>query len=126
MPVRLKRRIALLLLAVLAFAQVNVALAGCAMDRGMMASAMAGTAEHSCGGCDTPLADSRDQIASVCATHCATNDQPAAVPAAVTLPAIQRSVLVLPRLVLDARPTGLDGPPSGAPPRRILLHSFLI
>ena len=126
MPTRLKRRIALLLLAVLAFAQVNVALAGCAMDSGMMASAMAGAADDPCKGCDTPPANSRDQIFSVCATHCATADQPAAVPAAVTLPTIQRTVLVLPRLVFDARPTGLDGPPSGALPRRILLHSFLI
>jgi len=126
MPARIKRRIASLLLAVLAFAQVSVALASCAMDSGMMASAMADMADHPCNGCETPLTDSRDQIASVCATHCATNDQPSAVPAAVALPAIQRTVRVLPRPVFDARPTGLDGPPSGAPPRRILLHSFLI
>jgi hypothetical protein len=126
MPTRLKRRIALFLLAVLAFAQVNVALASCAMDNGMTASAMAGTADDPCKGCDTPLSQPNDQISSVCATHCATTDQPTAVPAAITLPAIQRSILVLPRLVFDTRPTGLDGPPSGAPPRRILLHSFLI
>jgi hypothetical protein len=126
MPTRLKRRIALLLLAVLAFAQVNVALASCAMDSGMMASAMAGTADDPCKGCDTPLSQPNDQISSVCATHCATAVQPTAVPAAVTLPTIQRTVRVLQHLVFDARPTGLDGPPSGAPPRRILLHSFLI
>ena len=126
MPNRLKRRIALFLLAVLAFAQVNVALAACAMDSGMMASAMAGTADDPCKGCDTPLSKPADQISSVCATHCATTDQPTAVPATVPPPAIQRIVRVLPRLVFDARPTGLDGPPSGSPPRRILLHSFLI
>src|SRR6266446_1632387 len=116
MPARLKRRIALLLLAVLAFAQVNVALASCAMDSGMIASVTAGTADDPCKGCDTPPGNSSDQISSVCATHCASADQPAAVPAAVTLPAIQRSVLVLPRLVLDARPTGLVGSMTGAPP----------
>lgn len=126
MPTRLKRRIALLLLAVLAFAQVNVALAGCAMDSGTTTSAMAGTADDPCKGCDTPPTNSHVQVSSVCATHCATADQPTAVPAAVMLPTIQRTVLVLPRFVFDARPTGLDGPPSGAPPRRILLHSFLI
>lgn len=126
MPLRRKRRIALLLLAVLAFAQVNVALASCPMDSGMMAAPMAGQADHPCGDCDTPVSNSHDQLSSVCATHCATSDQPASVSAPIVLPAIRQPVLVLPRPVLEARATGLDGPPSGAPPRRILLHSFLI
>jgi hypothetical protein len=126
MPNRLKRRIAFLLLAVLAFAQANMALASCAMDSSTMASAMAGTSDKPCDGCDTPLTDSRAQISSVCATHCASAVQPTAVPAPLALPTIQSVVLVLPRQVFDARPTGLDGPPSGAPPHRILLHSFLI
>ena len=116
----------MLLLAALAFAQINVALASCAMGSGMTMPAMAGTADMPCDGCDTPPADSREQIASVCATHCATGAQPASVPAAVSAPKIRQAVLVLPRLVFDARLTGLDGPPSGAPPHRILLHSFLI
>jgi thiamine pyrophosphate-dependent acetolactate synthase large subunit-like protein len=125
MSARLKRRIALLLLAMLGFTQLNVALASCAMDGSAMA-AMAGTGDDPCKGCDTPLANSHDQISSVCATHCATADQPAGVSAVLTVPAIQRAALVLPHLVFASRSTGLDGPPAGAPPRRILLHSFLI
>jgi hypothetical protein len=126
MSVRLKRRIALLLLAMLAFAQANMAWASCAMDAGMMASVMAGAGDDPCKGCDTPPGDSRDQISSVCAAHCATGDQPAAVPAALMLSRTDVAVLTLPHRIFEARPTGLDGPPCGAPPRRILLHSFLI
>jgi hypothetical protein len=128
MPARLKRRIALLLLAVLAFAQVNVAMASCATGGGMMAMSMsmAGASDKPCDGCETPLNTPQQQLSSVCATHCATGDQPAAVSAALGVQSIQQPVLVLPRLVPRSRPTGLDAPPSGAPPRRILLHSFLI
>ena len=126
MPSRLKRRIALFLIAMLALTQVNAALASCAMDGGTSAMAMAGTNDNPCDGCDTPLNNPHDRISSVCATHCATGDQPAAVPAGLSLPTIHRPAYVLPRWFLDARPTGLDGPPSGAPPHRILLHSFLI
>ena len=126
MAARIKRRIAILVLAVLAFAQLNVALANCAMNGSMMMQATAGTPDKPCEDCDTPLGSPRDQIPSLCATHCATDAQPAAVPAAMALSQTEVLILVLPRRIFEARPTGLDGPPSGAPPRRILLHSFLI
>jgi hypothetical protein len=124
MPAWLKRRFALLLLAVLAFAQVNAAIASCAMGGGMMS--MTGASDTPCEGCDTPLDNPQDRLTSVCATHCATVGEPAAVSAALSVPAIDQPVLLLPRVVPRPRPTGLDAPPSGAPPRRILLHSFLI
>ena len=126
MPSRLKRRIALFLVALLALTQVNAAFAHCAMGGGMTVMAMVGTNDNPCDGCDTPLDNPRDQISSICATHCATGGQPATVAAAFSLPTVQRSVFVLPRLIVEASRTGLDGQPSGAPPRRILLHSFLI
>jgi hypothetical protein len=126
MPIRLKRRIALLLVALAAFTQVNAAMASCAMGGGMTAPAMTGMAGEPCDGCDTPLNNPRDQMASVCATHCATGAQLGAVTAAISVPTIQRTAFVLPRPVLRARATGLDAPPPGAPPRRVLLHSFLI
>src|SRR5258706_7354060 len=126
MLVRLKRRIALLLLAVLALAQVNTALASCAMDRAAMTMAMTAPSDTTCEGCDSPLSTS-DQVASACASHCVTSEQPAAFAQAIAVlsPSVS-PVLLLPRRAFEVRSTGLDGPPSGAPPRRILLHSFLI
>jgi hypothetical protein len=110
----------------LAFTRMNAALANCTMDQDAMTSAMAGRGDQPCEGCDTPVSDPRHQISSACAAHCASAEQPTAVAAGLVISKIERVAFVLPHLVLDARPTGLEGPPSGAPPRRILLHSFLI
>jgi hypothetical protein len=124
MPAWLKRRVAFVLLTLLALVQANAALASCPMANAAMPAAMAG--EAPCEGCDTMPLDTHDQIPSVCAAYCASSDQPAAVAATIVLPSPQRQALVLPRFVPDARPTGLEAAPSGAPPHRILLHSFLI
>src|SRR4051794_2092203 len=126
MPLRFKRRIALFLIALFALGPVSAALASCPMGMsGEMMSMMAMDADHPCEGCDTSLNDSRDLAPSVCATHCATQDQPAAFSAAAPLPAVAQPVLLL-RVSFEAGPAGFGNPPSGAPPRRILLHSFQI
>lgn len=118
MPVRLRRRVALALLALLAFAQVNVALAGCFMDRTSMAT---------CEGCDPQVPDALDQVSNACVVHC-TSDLQLTGPAQTALPAaIDVPLFLVARL--EPRPparSALDGPPVGPPPRRILLHSFLI
>ena len=121
---RLRHRAAFLLLALVAFMQWTPAQANCGMSSMEMA-AMSAMDGPPCQGCETPCSD--DQTASVCATECATIGQPiSASAAAVRAPAIQRVALVLRRVVFDSRSSGLDGPLPGAPPRRILLHSFLI
>ena len=118
MPVRLRRRIALALFALFAFAQVNVALAGCLMDRATMAP---------CESCPPQVPDALNQISNACAVHI-TSDLQLTGPAQTTLlTAIDAPLFLVPRL--EPRPptrTALDGPPVGPPPRRILLHSFLI
>ena len=123
MNLRLIRRTALCLIAVLAFAQASVVLAACAMDRGTMAPMLGMT--EGCGGCetDTDIA----QAANRCVAHCTADLQlPGSMTALVRSPA-QAPVLLLPAVHRFASPrTGLDEAPPGAPPRRILLHSFLI
>jgi hypothetical protein len=121
----LKRRVALLLLGLFVFAQVNVALAACSMDSGMLGQVMASTGDGPCGDCGTTGSDHAALSSNLCVAHCTSDLQLAGagviiVAAAPTLPA-----LVVRRPEVPLR-TGLDGPPSGAPPRRILLHSFLI
>ena len=120
MQARVRRRIALLLFAVLAFAQLNAVLAApCPMT-------MAMSMDMPCEDCDTPLQSAHNDMPSVCATSCATGEQPGAVAALAVLPAIQQAVLVLKRPPNYERASGLEAPPSGAPPHRILQHSFLI
>jgi hypothetical protein len=123
---RLKRRIALLVVALLAFAQINVAFASCSMDRGMLGSMATMEANEPCGGCDTPPLNSQNQLPSLCVAHCTSDLQLAVVSIAIVRAPSQSAILIVPPRIWAAPPTGLDGPPSGAPPRRILLHSFLI
>lgn len=123
MTARLIRRIAIALLALYAFGQASVALAACGMDREAMARAMAMPAGEPCGGC-APA--ERDSVGAVCVAHCtadlqtvSTTPGDAAPPSAIVVPLkavppVFRSALLL------------ACPPPGAPPRRILLHSFQI
>ena len=126
MQARRKRRIALLLFAVLTFAQLNAAFAAhCPMNGGAPMPQM-DSSDMPCDGCDTPLADAHEAMPSVCASQCATSDAQAPVPAFHTLMPPEESVLTLPRAVPKSSRARLDAPPSGAPPHRILQHSFLI
>jgi hypothetical protein len=119
---RILRRIALALIAVVAFAQANVALAACPMERGAMAQA---AADGGC--CDTPQLEPAPQLTNGCVAHCTADLQLSAVPVALVRPPADVPVLFVPGAQPDL-PTGagLATPPLLAPPSRILLHSFLV
>ena len=118
---RLIRRVAVMLIAFLAFANGSLALAACGMDRGSMAQAMAMP--------DMPDCDSAGNApapGAVCAAHCSSDLQ---------LPGLQlplvREAAAAAVLVVELRERHLDGAliaplPHPVPPPRILLHSFLI
>jgi len=118
---RSSRRIAILVLGLLAFAQVDVALAACSMDRGSMVNAMTMPADEPCGSCVTEGAS----VAAVCVAHCTADLQlVGAAPDVVAAPAVQpRAALPITRF---RNPPVLAYLPPGTLPRRILLHSFQI
>lgn len=118
---RLIRRVAVMLIALLAFAHGSLALAACGMDRGSMTQAMAMPDMPDCDGAGNAPAPG-----AVCAAHCSSDLQ---------LPGLQiplvREAAAGPVLVVELRELHLDGAllaplPHPAPPPRILLHSFLI
>ena len=125
MNLRLIRRVALGLVAVLAFAQASVVLAACSMDRGSMASML--EMAQGCGSCE-PQADGEvAQSANRCVAHCTADLQLGGSTVALARSPAYVPVLLLPPVDRLASPhTGLDQVPPGTPPRRILLHSFLI
>ena len=127
MAVRLKRRVAMLTLALLAFAQAGVAFSSCSMDRGAMGPAMAAGNGESGADCETPMTAGSPQNANLCALHCTWDLQVAGVAVALLRSPAGLPILTvaLPRAAPAPR-TGLLAPPSGAPPHRILSHSFLI
>jgi hypothetical protein len=117
------RRIALALLALYAFGQASVALAACGMDRGGMAQAMAMPDGDGCGGC--AMTDPRS-VNALCVAHCTADLQlTGAAPDAIPAPAIADvlAAAAVPRFRSPPVPAYL---PPGAPPRRILLHSFQV
>ena len=116
-----KRRVAILLVALLGFAQFGAAFAGCLMDRAEMSAAM--SSGHPCGGCDEM--PSQDMAPSICATHCATGTQPAATSVVPLFKAVLISGYTVPPPVFRL-PAVLGEPPGSAPPSRILLHSFQV
>jgi hypothetical protein len=119
---RLIRRVAVMLIALLAFAHGSLALAACDMERGSMAQAMAMSDMPDCDSGANDLAAPGVE----CVSHCSSDLQ---------LPGLQlplvREAATVPVLVVELRKRNFDGallaaPPHPAPPRRILLHSFLI
>ena len=124
MTLRLIRRITVALLALYAFGQASVAFAAtCDMDRGTMAQAMAMPAGDTCDDCATAGADA---VTALCVAHCTADLQIAsAAPDAVAAPAMieSMSAVVAPRF---RSPPVVAYLPPGAPPRRILLHSFQV
>lgn len=123
MTARLIRRIALALLASFALGQATVALAACGMDRGAMAQAMAMPAADTCDDCARAGADA---VTPLCVAHCTADLQvAAAAPDALPAAAIADSLMAIavPRF---RSPPVLPYLPPGAPPRRILLHSFQV
>jgi hypothetical protein len=123
MTSRLIRRIAIVLVALYAFGQTTVALAACGMDRSAMAQAMAMPTGDSCDGCAKAGTDS---VTALCVAHCTSDLQlTVAAPDALPAPAVAGALIVatVPRF---AGPPRLAYLLPGAPPRRILLHSFQI
>ncbi|TMH39582.1 MAG: hypothetical protein E6H56_11780 [Betaproteobacteria bacterium] len=127
MTVRLKRRAAILIFALLAFAQANVAFSYCEMDRGTMNQAVAAGNDKSGADCEAPPTDTMPPNANLCALHCTWDLQVAGVAVAIVQSPTDLPILTvaLPHTAPAPR-TGLCAPPLGAPPHRILLHSFLI
>lgn len=121
---KLLRRIALLLIAALCLGQASLALAACSMERGGLAATWA-SADEPCGGCGLPAEGAAS--ANACVAHCTSDLQLTGV-----APVLARSAADAPVLVLDHPALrlhlhhGLAAAPPGTPPRRILLHSFLI
>jgi hypothetical protein len=123
---RSRSRVASIILVIFAFAQLGTAFAECLMDRSDMAATMSADGMPPCDGCD-PAPAAKSQLQNLCVAHCTADLQlsgalpsriGAAVPPAV-LKIAARQVVVDSALALDVQP------PHG-PPRRILLHSFLI
>lgn len=125
MNLRLIRRVALWLIATLAFAQASVVLAACTMERGSMAP-MLEMAED-CVSCEPRADTDLAQYANRCVAHCTADLQLAGGTIALVRSPAHASVLWLPPLDRSAfLRTKLESPPPGGVPVRILLHSFLI
>jgi hypothetical protein len=116
---RLVRRLALALIAVLAFAQASVALAACSMERGEMAQMSSGA--DCCGGVEVKLS----ALPNDCVAHCTSDLQLSGLPVVLVQAPAATQLFMLPR-VPDRIAARHEPPLRAAPPRRILLHSFLI
>jgi len=125
MNLRLIRRVALWLIAALAFAQASVVLAACSMERGSMVPML--EMIEGCASCEPEGGTDAAQPANRCVAHCTADLQlPGSMIALVRSPA-HVPVLWLPPLDRSAfLRTKLESPPPGGVPARILLHSFLI
>ena len=124
MTLRLKRRIGLLVIALLVFAQGSVALAACSMERG--APMQMTQADDACA-CDAQAGFEAPMHANVCVAHCTSDLQLAGVATALVRAPAAAPVLVV-ALVREYSPGRMarEAPPPRAVPPRILLHSFLI
>ncbi|MEO8144518.1 MAG: hypothetical protein ABI654_09920 [Betaproteobacteria bacterium] len=124
---RLRRWIAMLLLAGMGFAQASLAYAFCEMDRRELAQAMTAESGHDCA-CESDVAGQLAFSTNRCVAHCTADLQIttafagafAAVPPAVAVLLLSRRDF--PAIVL--RSAEIPRPPGV--PIRVLLHSFLI
>jgi hypothetical protein len=123
---RVKSLIAALVLGALAFAQASVSLAACSMERGNVGQVIAVEASDPCD-YGTMATEFGPLYANRCLAHCTADLQLSTVPVAMADIGACSHVLLVPRArSAAARATGLQAPPAGAPPPRILLHSFLV
>ena len=124
---RFRRWIAVLLLGALAFAQASVSFASCPMERGTLLREIAIGQAESCELGGMYMTHSAPQNANRCVMLCTADLQLAGLPTALVRSAADAPVLLVPRAEWASAPdTGLEVPPPGTPPLRILLHSFLI
>jgi hypothetical protein len=128
---RLIRRLALALIAFLAFGQASVVLAACAMDRGEMGAMMAQTNESGAAGegCCAPASVQFPdaQVSNNCFAHCTVDLQLTGFPVVLLQVPAATPVLLLPQpeRSFPGR-AALEAPPPPTITSRILLHSFLI
>jgi hypothetical protein len=124
MNLRLLRRVSIWLIAMLAFAQASIAIAACSMERGSLAPML--EMADGCG-CETHVKPDAPQYANRCVAHCTADLQLSGGTAALVRSPADAPVLFVQSF--DRSPvlrTGLEAPPPGTVPPRILLHSFLI
>ena len=80
-----------------------------------------------CGSCEAQGNEGTPQNANRCVAHCTADLQlSGGILVLVRSPAYVPVLVLPPGDRVAFRATGLDQAPPGAPPRRILLHSFLI
>jgi hypothetical protein len=122
---RLIRRIALAVIAMLAFAQGSVALAACSMDRAALAPML--EMADGCGDCAAQDKPDAPQNANRCVAHCTSDLQLSGSFAVLAVHPAEVVPLVLPRGEPNRVPRSVaELSPPGVVPVRILLHSFLI
>jgi hypothetical protein len=123
---RFLRRIALSLIGLLIFAQANVTLAYCPMDRGMLSLTVGAAEEDPCSDCGDSVSAFGSLYANRCVTHCTADLQLAGLPLALVRAPAHTPVLVVERPTLLFGLPAFHAPPSGDPPRRVLLHSYQV
>ncbi len=121
----LKRWVASVLLAALAFTHASVSFAACPLERGHLGAVMASKAEP-CGD-DLSVTGFESLYANRCVAHCTSDLQLSGDAAAIVRSPGDAPVLVLKPAATARVPRTISDPsPPGAVPIRILLHSFLI
>jgi hypothetical protein len=91
-----------------------------------VATHMQGDMDTPCDGCASPQS-AVDQISNGCVLHCTADLQLTRSSESPVLSVIERPFFLISRIEDRSHARlALDGPPVGPPPRRILLHSFLI
>lgn len=117
---RLRRAIALVMFAALAFAQASIALAACGLDRGSLAQAVESSA-------DCPCVESSSELSAGCVAHCTADLQLAGAATVIArAPADAPVLLVAPSEPRQASRELQAAYPPGGLPARILFQSFLI
>jgi len=121
----LKRWVASVLLAALAFTHASVSFAACPLERGHLGAVMTSKAEP-CGD-DLSVTGFESLYANRCVAHCTSDLQLSGDAAAIVRSPGDAPVLVLKPAATARVPRTISDPsPPGAVPIRILLHSFLI
>jgi len=116
----------MVLLGTIAFAQASFAYSACLMERGRLAGSIGSFEPQPCDD-GMPAVKAWTKYANRCLAHCTADLQAAGDPVALVRSPAREPVLSLVILVpLPLARAGLEASPPGAPPLRILLHSFLI
>ncbi len=119
--------IAKLLLAMLGFGHLAVALAACPMERGSMAAVVAPAMAEPCAEGGMYMNSFGPQYVNRCVAHCTSDLQHFGALIPLVAASAGAPVLVVPHARWAAAPdTGLEFPPPGTPPPRILQHAFLV